>query len=91
MGAAKVSWATVGIDKEMVEGVGPPPLLLGHLFGLVDARVSGRARAVSSAVVPGVECRGRRPPCLEPRDWIEEIGVVAVIAVVAAEVFPPQP
>lgn len=71
----------------MVEGVRPPPLLLWDAFRLVEPRVSCRARTVTTAVMPGAEGGCRRTPSTEPGSWIDEIGVVAVVA---AEVLAPQ-
>jgi hypothetical protein len=84
--APQVSRPAAGIDDGSMEDAPPPSLPLGHRIDLVPAYMPRRARTLT-AVVPIVESRRRRAPRLEPRHRVDEVGVVAVVA---AEVLPPQ-
>ena len=79
--------AAVGIDEELVEGVGPPSMPLGDVFGLVEPRVSRRARPVTTVAMPGVESRRRRPPRVEPGVEVDEVSVVILVT---AQVLAPE-
>ena len=87
VGAAEVSWTAVGIDEAAVEHLGPPLLPARNPLGLVGARASRRAGALTAAGVPLVEGRGGGSPRREPGDRVEEVFVVADVA---AEMLAPQ-